>query len=101
MRTFNFIIVVLMLFVMVVGCQQEGVMSDPTPADDDPNSEAFLLKNFKKNDPGVIKVLTRNVYVGTDFDMILGAENPDLVPFYVAQAFELLQSTNFMRGLMH
>jgi endonuclease/exonuclease/phosphatase family metal-dependent hydrolase len=95
MRTFNFIFVALMVFVMMIGCQQEGVMSDPTPADDDPNSEAFLLKKFKGCDREIVKVMTRNVYVGTDFDMILGAEDPNLVPFYVAQAFELLQNTNF------
>ena len=95
MRTLNFIFIALLVFAMLIGCQQQGIMSDPTPADDDPNSEAFLLKKFSGCDPGIVKVMTRNIYVGTDFDMILGAEDPNLIPFYVAQAFELLQNTNF------
>ena len=71
-------------------------MTDPTSTEDDPNTEAFLLKKFKgKCSSERIKVMTRNVYVGTNFDQILAATPDDpMIPVYVAQAFALLKSTN-------
>jgi endonuclease/exonuclease/phosphatase family metal-dependent hydrolase len=95
MRTLIFLISLLLIGLVVTGCEKDSIISDPTPAADDPNTEAFLVKKFTMGDHGVVKVMTRNVYVGTDFEMILGAEDQKLVPFYVAQAFELLQNTNF------
>ena len=81
---------------MVIGCEKDSIISDPTPAADDPNTEEFLVKKFTRDcGHGIVKVMTRNVYVGTDFEMIMGATDPNEIPFYVAQAFELLQNTNF------
>ncbi len=42
-----------------------------------------------------LRVLTRNVYVGTDVDVVLAAQNPEDVPLLVAQAFQQLLATNF------
>lgn len=42
-----------------------------------------------------ITVMTWNVYVGTDVDAVLAAENPEQVPQLVAEAFQTLLATNF------
>lgn len=53
--------------------------------------------NFEVDAPGgaaKVKVMTWNVYVGTDVDVVLESP-PEEVPFKVAEAFQMLQSTNF------
>jgi hypothetical protein len=42
-----------------------------------------------------VKVMTRNIYVGADVDIILEAEDPSQVPALAAQAFAQMMSTNF------
>ncbi|MFC2141909.1 endonuclease/exonuclease/phosphatase family protein [Acidobacteriota bacterium] len=42
-----------------------------------------------------VKVMTRNIYVGADVDIILGAQDPNEVPILAAQAFAQMMSTNF------
>ena len=42
-----------------------------------------------------ISVMTWNIYVGTDVDKILAAQNPQEVPVLAAEAFQLLLATNF------
>jgi hypothetical protein len=44
---------------------------------------------------GNVKVMTRNIYVGTDVDILLAAENPEAIPILAAQAFQTLIATNF------
>jgi endonuclease/exonuclease/phosphatase family metal-dependent hydrolase len=39
--------------------------------------------------------MTRNIYIGTDVDVVLGAENPEDIPILAAQAFKTLLKTNF------
>ena len=42
-----------------------------------------------------LRVMTRNVYVGANVDVVLAAEDPTQVPVLVAQAFQELIATNF------
>jgi endonuclease/exonuclease/phosphatase family metal-dependent hydrolase len=42
-----------------------------------------------------ITVMTRNIYVGADVDVVLAAQSPEQVPVLVAQAFQTLLATNF------
>ncbi len=42
-----------------------------------------------------ITVMTRNIYVGADVDVVLAAQSPDQVPVLVSQAFQTLLATNF------
>jgi hypothetical protein len=42
-----------------------------------------------------ITVMTRNVYVGADVDIVIGAEDPNDIPVLVAQAYQELWATNF------
>jgi hypothetical protein len=46
-------------------------------------------------DQSSITVMTRNVYVGTDVDRIIEAEDPRDIPILVAEAFQTLLATNF------
>jgi endonuclease/exonuclease/phosphatase family metal-dependent hydrolase len=42
-----------------------------------------------------VRVMTRNIYIGTDVDVVLKTSTPDSIPILAAQAFQVLQSTNF------
>ncbi len=58
------------------------------------------LRRFGPDDAGGdgvsrLRVMTRNVYVGTDVDKVLAAESPEEIPVLVAEAFQLLVATNF------
>jgi endonuclease/exonuclease/phosphatase family metal-dependent hydrolase len=80
---------------IVAGCKKD---TTPTSAidDPDPNGEEELLKVFKgSEDPGVVKVMSRNVYIGTDVDIVLDAPSLETIPILVASAFDLLQKTDF------
>lgn len=44
---------------------------------------------------GGVKVMTWNIYVGTDIDKVLGAQDPSQIPVLAAEAFQLLLATNF------
>jgi hypothetical protein len=46
-------------------------------------------------DRASITVMTRNIYVGTDVDRIIEAEDPNQIPILVAEAFQTLFATNF------
>jgi len=59
-----------------------------------PESQQILSKR-SHSFTEAIKVMTRNVYVGTDVDIILGAENPEDIPLLVTEAFQTLIATNF------
>jgi len=42
-----------------------------------------------------VRVMTRNIYIGTDVDVVLSAEDPSQIPILAAQAFQGLIATNF------
>jgi endonuclease/exonuclease/phosphatase family metal-dependent hydrolase len=77
-----------------------GCKTDKTPTsaidDPDPNGEEELLKVFKDSEEaGVVKVMSRNVYIGTDVDIVLDAPSIETIPILVASAFDLLEKTDF------
>jgi len=84
--------IILLLFVFI--CFLSSCMDkDPVnPLISDPIDEN-LLKH--RNNPGKVSVMTRNIYVGTDVDVILQAEDPNQVPLLVTEAFQTLLATNF------
>lgn len=41
-----------------------------------------------------VRVMTQNMYVGTDVDKVLAAASPEQIPFLVAEAWATLQATN-------
>ncbi len=67
-----------------------------TVVDTDPHGEEQLLAEFKADEgSGVVKVMSRNVYIGTDVDLVLEAEDLEAVPLLVQIAYQMLQSTDF------
>ena len=86
----------LFVAMMIIG----GCKTDKTPTsafvDPDPNGEEELLQIFKESEEaGVVKVMSRNVYIGTDVDIVLEAPSPETIPILVASAFQLLENTDF------
>ncbi len=75
-----------------IGCKSS---SEPTE-DLDPNKEEEKLNAFKDDEgTGVVKVMSRNVYVGMDVDIVLEAENITQIPLLAQVAFQQMESTNF------
>jgi len=80
---------------IIAGCKTDKT---PTSAfvDPDPNGEEELLQIFKESEEaGVVKVMSRNVYIGTDVDIVLEAPSVETIPLLVASAFNLLKQTDF------
>jgi hypothetical protein len=78
---------------LVAGCSDSGHVSGEhvVPAELQP------LRSDDTDTQGVpgLRVMTRNVYVGTDVDKVIAAQSPEEVPGLVAEAFQLLQTTKF------
>jgi len=93
--TIRFIWTLFVAMMIISGCKTDKT---PTSAieDPDPNGEEELLQAFKESEgDGIVKVMSRNVYIGTDVDMVLDAPTVETIPILVASAFQLLQSTDF------
>lgn len=68
--------------------------TDKNPVTPQTNQTKDGLFRVNNNYYGVT-VLTRNIYVGTDVDVILQNDDPSQIPILVAQAFGTLLETNF------
>ncbi len=86
--------------VFIVSCKNT-TEEDPTEVCD-PNSELAILADIKSDaDAGALKVMSRNIYIGADVDVVLGAENVMDIPGLVATAYATLEKTDFnKRALM-
>ncbi len=99
----KFKIAVLMVFGVMLfasGCNEKSPVStefSDAPALEadqwDNDSDWDLLKGRHHSEK--LKVMTWNVYVGTDVDKILAAQTPEEIPALVAEAFQTLLATNF------
>jgi hypothetical protein len=90
MRVNSILVLMLIVLAVLTGCKK-----DPANAlvkEQQADNEVLLCKEFM---PRGVTVMTRNVYVGTDVDVVLGAVNPNDIPFLVAEVFGVLQFTNF------
>ncbi|MCK4754812.1 MAG: endonuclease/exonuclease/phosphatase family protein [Calditrichia bacterium] len=87
--------ILLLAVTLIWGCKTD---KSPLSAEDDsdPHGEEQLLAQFKADEgSGVVKVMSRNVYIGTDVDLVLEAEDIESIPLLVQIAYQLLQSTDF------
>jgi hypothetical protein len=50
--------------------------------------------------PGPVTAMTRNIYIGGDVDLVMGATDPTQIPFLVAKIFKQVDSTNFPERAM-
>ncbi len=91
---YQFFLIVVLVGLLILGCKKDSTGIEDT--DDDPNNEEQLLGTLKADEgPGVVKVMSRNVYVGTDVDMVLEATDPNTIPFFVKAAYEMLLATDY------
>ncbi|MFQ5709584.1 MAG: endonuclease/exonuclease/phosphatase family protein [bacterium] len=88
----SIVIATLILF----GCDQHSpVTPDFTGEDGSPTFAASQQLSRVGHGSGAVTVMTRNIYVGTNVDIVLSAGSPEQVPGLVAEAFQVLLSTNF------
>ena len=91
MKTLFYVILIFTL-ALSLGCTSS---SEPT-VDEDPNGEEEKLRAFKADEgDGVVKVMSRNVYVGMDVDVVLEATSVEQIPILVKLAFDQMEITNF------
>jgi hypothetical protein len=50
--------------------------------------------------PGPVTAMSRNIYVGGDVDLVMGATDPNQIPLLVAKVFKQVDSTNFPERAM-
>lgn len=85
------LIMMLTIALMIWSCDSKNPSSVDNGDIDSLEEPVTLAKRGK----GSVKVMTWNVYVGTDVDIILGASDPQQIPVLAAQAFQGLLATNF------
>jgi endonuclease/exonuclease/phosphatase family metal-dependent hydrolase len=97
MRLFISYFIPILLVFLLINCQEHVPATGPEPVvmEESDNEEALLKRMGKACSQGVFKVMTRNVYVGGDVDIVLGAEDPQMIPLLVAEVFATVQQTNF------
>lgn len=81
------IFVSIFFFTLLFSCK------DPVSPIIQNESEEALFK--RDQGTSLVKVLTRNVYVGADVDKIMQTEDPNLIPVVVTEVFQSLMATNF------
>lgn len=55
----------------------------------------FFASPGRSDGDGTITVMTRNLYIGTDLNIVVGATTPAEIPVRVAQFYANVQATNF------
>jgi endonuclease/exonuclease/phosphatase family metal-dependent hydrolase len=98
-KKFLLLFLVLLAMLLSVVCRKEPPLAPPPQTvekslSEELQSEESAQSLSKAGRDGVI-VMTRNVYVGANVDVVLAAPSPEQVPILVAQAFQQLLSTNF------
>ncbi len=84
-----------LLFFLQMGCNKDLPLSPDFNAMQE--SQDFESQDLLSDQVAVgnLTVMTRNIYVGTNVDLVLGAQSPEEVPVLVAQAFQTLLATDF------
>lgn len=93
-KLFTFAVAVALLF--QISCTQNQALSPEMEAlqkTQELENQELALSSGKDSEG--LTVMTRNIYVGADVDVVLAAQSPEQVPVLVAQAFQTLLATNF------
>jgi endonuclease/exonuclease/phosphatase family metal-dependent hydrolase len=88
---YKFFVSLIFLIFIFTACEQEPLAPETQQQQ---TSQAEQIDGWGHHARG-LKVMTRNIYIGTDVDIVLGATDPSEIPFLAAQAFETLMQTNF------
>ena len=102
MKTKNLLYLCVAGLLIIVGCTKQNPTA-PQVSDFSETETQYTgsqitadqeLSSFCKF-PGPVTAMTRNIYVGGDVDLLLGATDPNQIPVLVAQVFQQVQATNF------
>lgn len=88
-------LILLTLVLIFTGCEKNEPLSNPFSENEEIETSPELLEFDKGFHRQAITVMTRNVYVGANVDCVLAAQDPSEIPVRVAEAFQMLQATNF------
>jgi endonuclease/exonuclease/phosphatase family metal-dependent hydrolase len=83
-------LIILLMVIAVVGCD------DTDPLAPDPQGADLHFRGGHDRGAGTLRVMTRNVYVGANLDVVLAAEDRAQVPVLVADAYRQLLASNFV-----
>jgi hypothetical protein len=90
LRVVSVLVISTLLFIF--SCVEKEPLSPNANESAGSESGKFLKGD---NSRGQLDVMTWNIYVGANVDIVLGAQNPQEIPFLVAQAYQELLSTKF------
>lgn len=99
-KSFIPLVVLWLIFLLFTACE---TIQQPTAPENncEGNNLQPDLKSFDNSTlefgggRSILRVMTRNIYIGADVAMILSAETPEDIPVLVAQAYQQLLATNF------
>lgn len=96
MKRKSLILTLLQISLILYGCAERAPVSpnfsEVVETQDNPGMSQFSRLD---RDSDGIGVMTWNIYVGTDVNIVLAAQNPQDIPILAAQAFQQLLQTNF------
>jgi len=99
-KSFIPLVVLLLAFVLFTACetvQQPTALENNSEVDNlQPDLKSFdsSTLNFGRGQ-SILRVMTRNIYIGADVAIVLSAQSPEEIPILVAQAYQQLLGTNF------
>ncbi|MEN8193947.1 MAG: hypothetical protein ABFS12_14080, partial [Bacteroidota bacterium] len=88
MNPLNRIVSLFIMILLFLSCTERF------PVGPEIQQESSNISNMDKTGQQ-LTVMTRNVYVGTDVDIVYTAQDPTEIPGLVTQAFQTLLETNF------
>lgn len=92
MHRYYLILSMLLFLVLIFGCSDKQSL-DPVSDLSSANNAAQLAmdEDYRQT----VKVMTWNIYVGTNVDVVLSVSDPNEVPFAVAAAYDTVYLTDF------
>jgi hypothetical protein len=86
-------LLVIFTLLLLTACENQDLIAPDFFSASEPLGETEEEQEFSKSGrffSGCVTVMTSNIYVGTDVDMIMAAQDPSDIPVLAAQAFQML-----------
>lgn len=107
MKPKNMLYLIVAVLLIISGCTKQNPTAPQLSESNETEIQSTVsqitadmeLSSFGKF-PGAVTAMTRNIYIGGDVDIVLGAADPNQIPVLVAQVFQQVQSTNFPERAM-
>jgi endonuclease/exonuclease/phosphatase family metal-dependent hydrolase len=92
MRRYYMVLSMLLFFVLIFGCSEKQTLD---PVSDLSSAYKAAQLAMDDEDRQTVKVMTWNIYVGTNVDVVLSVSDPNDVPIAVAAAYDTVDLTDF------